>query len=437
MKIAAYLVLAFILAGTWGAIVGTYIDEVGRQIDHHVGSYLVKDRTMNLYRVTYDVEILGGNLVMNLDSVRGLRNVQCDISNIELLVSFTNNGDALNFYKIMSSSSADRFITGSMWNCTEDEDGGSILMRRVLRAEISGSVVLLHTAQGHYEESIKDGVITLDKADQPEDHSKTFCLGVNSNQDCTASKGPIPIYENPYISLTCADCFVGAKATVFLDLQISWFKLKRIASGLKDINVNAAFVLDLSAHVDWSAGREKIYKIVDQAVIISFWIGPIPISIWYEIPLQLIANAHIDAKAQLVAGAKANWKIGDAYLSWDDTVGWKFVKPNPVFTWEPVLHGEASFNADANLQIIPSFILHVMRILQMGIKMTPQLMFEAHGDTVKKELCADMSYQVSADARAEVHINIPFIRINYDKVFGPYSIFDTGVKPIGHWCVKR
>jgi len=437
MKITAFIVLALLAVSTMGAIIDSYVDGTGRQIDHHIGSYLIKDQNMNLYRVKYDVEMLGGNLIMNLDQLRGISNVLCDSSNIELLITFTNRNDAINFYKIITTTSTDRFVTGTNWNCKDVQTGSLMLMRRVLGAEFNNNnIVTVHTAQGYYEESIKDGVITLERADIPQDYSKTFCLGVNSNKECDSASAPIPIYENKYLSLVCSNCFIGAKATVFLDVKISWFKLRRIATGLRDINVNAAFVLDLTAQADWAAGMDKVYKIVDQAVIVQFWIGPIPISIWYEIPLQILATAHIDAKLFVTAGAKAHWKIGDSYVAWEENSGWQVVKPNPTFSWEPVLRAEGNFNAEASLSIIPSFVIHAMRIIEAGIKMTPTLMFQAHGDLQEKKACADLSYRVNAESRAEVHINIPFIRIRYDKVFGPYSLFDTGVKPIGHWCNK-
>ena len=222
MKIALFLTLTLLTASTLGAIVGSYIDESGRQIDHHVGSYLVRDVSQALYRVKYDVEMLGGNFIVNLDVQQGVAGVQCDISNIELIVTFTNKNDAYAFYRVMSASSSDRFVTGTRWNCNEAQSGAMMLMRRVLGASFNNDrVVTLNTAQGQYEESIKDGVITLDKAEEPEDHSLTFCLGVNSNKECDAAKEPIPLYTNKYMSLSCSNCFVGAKATVFLEVQIS------------------------------------------------------------------------------------------------------------------------------------------------------------------------------------------------------------------------
>lgn len=435
MRFGVYLGLLLLLTGTLGTIVGSYEDEKGRQIDHHVGSYLMKDTSGVTYRVTYDVEMLGGNLILNLDQVKGIRKVQCDLTNIDMVVEFNSVPDAYSFYKSITAGATDRFVTGGNWNCSDVQSGAFMLLRRVLDVEIQGVSVLISTAQGFYEEAIKDGSISLQPAVLPEDHSKTICLGVNSNANCDSASRPIPIYENKYISVTCGNCFVGAKATVFLDLKISWFKLRHVATGLRDIGINAAFVLDLAAHGSASGTLEKTYNIVNQALIIQFWIGPVPVTIWYEIPLKILANAMVTAQASASAGAKASWKFGDAYVQWDENGGWKVAKPNPSFTWEPVLKGQASFNAEASLSIIPSFIIHAMRLVQAGINVAPSLMFAATGDTQKKELCVDLSYKVLGEIFAGVTINLPFVKV-LEKNFGPYEIFNTGVKPIGRWCVK-
>ena len=69
--------------------------------------------------------------------------------------------------------------------------------------------------------------------------------------------------------------------------------------------------------------------------------------------------------------------------------------------------------------------------------MTPVLSFEAQGDLESKQACADLTYRVNGESFAEMHINLPYIRVHIDKTFGPYSLFDTGVKSIGHWCIKN
>ncbi len=430
-----YLALLLLLGCTFGAVIRSYVDEKGRQIDQHVGSYMVKDQANTLYRVTYDVEMLGGDLVTNMDEVSGIRQVQCDLTNTEMVVNFNSVPDAYSFYKsIKTDGGLDKFLTSGKYNCSEVQSDSFMTLRRVVEAEISGVTVLLRTSQGTYEETIKEGHIQLEPADQPSEHSKTFCFGVNSNSDCSAASRPIPLYHNNYVDLSCSNCFVGAKATVFLDFKISWFKLRHIGTGMRDISINGAFVLDLAAQASASGSIDKTYRIVDQGLVVQFWIGPIPITIWYEIPLRLVASAMMNIQAHATAGAKATWSLGNAYVEWDESYGWRVAKPAPAFHWEPVLSGEASFNAEASLAIIPSVIVHVMRIAQAGVRLEPSLLLTAEGDTQKKQLCADLSYKVVADISAAVSMNLPLIKL-FEKTFGPYEILNTGVKPIGHWCV--
>ena len=430
----AYLLLLLITVSVMGAIVNTFVDQQGRQIDHHVGSYLVKDKMNSMYRVNYNVKMLGGNLIVNIDEVRGVRRVNCDITNIELVVDFNSVPDAYNFYRSITNG-ADRFITGGKYNCSEVQIDAMMLMRKVIDVEINGISVLLRTTMASYEELIQDGDVTIDRVEKDEEHSKTICFGVNTNDECTAAKRPLPIFKNKYFDVTCSNCFVGAKATVFFDLKISWFKLRRVAAGLKDISLNAAFILDLAAEASASAGTDKTFRLVDAGLIVQFWIGPIPVTIWYEIPLRLTANAMMQASATATLGAQAKWRFGDAYVQWTNDNGWQIVRPHPSFTWEPTLKGAASLNAEASLSVIPSFIVHVMSIVETGISVAPKIMATAKGDTEKKELCLDLSYIVTSEYWAGIRINLPIIKL-FERKFGPYEVINTGVKPIGHWCIK-
>jgi hypothetical protein len=378
--------------------------------------------------------MLGGNLILSLDEVKGIRKVQCDITNIELVIDFNSVPDAYSFYKSIADGDQ-RFVTGGKFNCSYVRQDAIMILRKVIDVEINGVSVLLRTTEGSYEEAIKDGFITLDKVDEPQERSADICFGVNQNKACEAAERPLPIFQNKYIELTCGNCFVGAKATVFFDMKISWFKLRHISAGFRNIAINGAFVLDFLAHGSASGGIDKTYKLVDAGLIVQFWIGPIPVTIWYEIPLRVVANAMIQATATAQAGAIANWKLGNAYVTWDENGGWKVVKPTPSFNWQPVLKGSANFNAEASLSIIPSFVVHVMRMIEAGIQVDPTLMANAYGDTEKKELCLDLKYKVSSGIWAGIEINIAWVKL-FEKKFGPYELFNTGEKPIGHWCIK-
>jgi len=432
------ILLTFLLLGTaFSAIIRSYIDEQGRPIDHHVGTYMVRDANNGLYRVKYNVEMLGGNMITNLDEVNGIRRVQCDLTNIEMVVDFNSVPAAYNFYKsVKSDDGFEKFLTSGKYNCSETQADSFMTMRRVLEAELNGVQVLLRTSTGTYEDTFKEASIQVEPADEPEEYSKTFCFGANANADCTAAKYPIPIYKNKFVELQCSNCFVGAKATVFMDFRISWFKLRHIGTGMRDISVNGAFVLDLTAQASASGTLDRTYRIVDSALIVQFWIGPVPITIWYEIPLRLLATASMNIRAHAEAGVKATWSLGNAYVEWDENSGWKVAKPEPSFKWEPVLSGEASLEAEASLSLAPSFIIHIMRIASAQVRVEPTLLADLKGNTQEMQLCADLNYKVVSDITATVGLNLPLVKL-LEKTFGPYEILNTGVKPIGHWCVGK
>lgn len=428
------LLLLFLLSLASASIVKSYIDEEGRPIDHHVGSYLVRDVNQGLYRVTYDVHMLGGEFITNLDSRDDIMKVECDLTNIELTLVFRRPDQARRFADMMNVKKINKFVTSMKWNCNSTDINSKMMMRKVLSATVARNVVVLQTTQGFYEESIKDGVVTLEE-EQEDGWHKDFCLGANTN-DCETASQELPIYNNKYMDITCKNCFIGAKATIVLKLHISWFRLKKLEAGLKKINVNAGLVLSMDAHYDWNTGYDKEFHLLKETYIVNFYIGPIPISISYEIPVRINAYASLNAKLLVEAGATANWNIGDAYISYTPEERWRLVRSKPTYSWNPFISTSGGFKATAGLSITPSFIVHFLRIVDMYVRATPQIDFVAEGDIEKKEACVDVTAQVKAETGASLHINIPLINIRYDKHFGPVTLFKTGLRKLAHKCVN-
>ena len=59
---------------------------------------------------------------------------------------------------------------------------------------------------------------------------------------------------------------------------------------------------------------------------------------------------------------------------------------------------------------------------------------QAQGDA-DKQLCASLGYDVDITIGAELDINVNWLNIHEDKVFGPKTLYSSGAQPIGHWCV--
>jgi len=237
------------------------------------------------------------------------------------------------------------------------------------------------------------------------------------------------------MSVDCANCFLGVEATVFASLSIHLFKLQQLSGGLKNIAVNGAFELDMNAHAAWSTGVDKTLPVVKSATIINFWVGPIPVRVWFEIPVEMKADLSFTSSASATVGATANWNIGDAYVEWDSKNHWQVVKPSPKFSWAPVINGQAQFNAEGSFSLKPTVTVHLDNLFQSSLVIDPVLSMQAQGSTADKQLCASLGYDIDITVAAELDINISWLNIHDDRTFGPKSLYASGNQSIGHWCV--
>lgn len=432
----SFLLLTLIVSSVLGAVVDTFVDEDGRIFDHHVGTYLTRSLNNGLYRVTYDMQLLGSNFITNLDEVAGIHKVTCDVNDIEMIIDFNSIPEAYALYQRIKDEGYEKYLTSLKYNCTNSKTKPFVNIKQILTVELNSNQILIRTALGSYENLFRQGQAKVEAVEESEGYTKNLCFGANANTDCTAGIQPIPIYKNDYISLTCSDCFVGAKATAFFEFKVSWFKLRHVGAGLKNIGVNGAFVLEMKAQASASGGIDKTLNTVATGLVLQFYIGPVPIVVWYEIPLRLVANTAINAQAFAKAGVKATWRLGDAFVEWDERTGWKRGRITPSFSWNHVLDGDVSFNADASLSICPSFVLHVINIVEAGLVVEPTLLAKAEGNIKTKQLCAEMLYKIIAKLYAKITMNLPLIKLKEIK-FGPYELLNTGEKTIGKWCIKK
>lgn len=428
--------IALLLTNVLGVLVGSEYDDQGRKIEHHIDSLFVRTVSNDLYKVTYDVEMLGDDLITSLDHVAGINKVMCDLNNIEMLVDFNSATEAYDFYKRIQLKGNTKFLTSLKYNCSDTQDRSFMNLKQILNVELTTVQVLITTTQARYEQLFQNAYVNFEPVDEPDGGEKFLCFGVNANSDCSRANAPIDIYHNKFIDITCSNCFIGAKTTVFFDFKISWFKLRHAGAGLKGMAVNGAFVLDMNAHASASGGIDKTYNLIGAGLIAQFYIGFIPITVWFEIPLRVVANSMIDAKAHAQIGVTATWSLGDAYVIWDEHKGWEKAKPSPKFEWHHVLEGDAEFNAEASLSIIPSFVVHISQVVEMGASVVPSLIVRANGSLKEKQLCAELLYRVAIEAYGAISMNLPLIKM-FQKKFGPYTLYDSKENRIGRWCVKK
>lgn len=356
----------------------------------------------------------------------GIVNVLRDVDKTRMIIEFSGTKYIEKFIDILDEPPLTKFII----------DGLDIRRYFSHLQPISNSLEIT-TAQAKYDEVFESANISLNTYQGCDEIDVPFCLGVNTDKSCSASAGPIPLYNNPKLGLTvtCSNCFTGFYADVFFDMKIRFFKLESLSGGFRNMAVTGAIVTDTRGSYSWSVGIDKTLQLVKPTTIIIFHIGPVPIRLWFEIPVEEKMDISVKAGGEVEVGATGKWKLGDNYMSWDVNKHWVHHTSAPVFTWSPVLKVSGYLDAESSASLSPTVILHVDNIYTMWLTLIPTLYASVTGSVKDRKVCAKASYEVEAIFKAEISINIPIIHKGYEHVWGPERIWDMS-SPIGEICVK-
>jgi len=363
--------------------------------------------------------------------------MQCDIDSTHFLMDFDTTAHMAAF--ISATPPFNTFVTsnGKFAECVPQN---GLLLHRVIGVTQTGTKqVELAASPARYDEVMENANVSLTRVGSCQSND-FVCLGVNVDGTCTRAKQSIPIYSlQNYLDIQCTNCFLGFHTEVFFQMKITLWKLTLLSGGLRNIGINAGTVLDLTSQAAWSAAIDKKYDLVQQLVVLKFNIGPIPVRIWFEIPVEIKADARFSENAHAQVGVTGQLNIGDAYLEWTPSSHWVVHKPTPSFTWAPVLSGDANFYGHVDFAIIPTLTMHIDNLFDYSITLDPTLHLDIKGQAKAvppaAKLCADLSYDATIVSNAHLTIDIPWLFIHEDKSWGPTTIMDTGVQPIASKCV--
>eukprot|EP00696_Hemimastix_kukwesjijk_P000026 gnl/Hemi2/10054_TR3481_c0_g1_i1.p1 gnl/Hemi2/10054_TR3481_c0_g1~~gnl/Hemi2/10054_TR3481_c0_g1_i1.p1 ORF type:complete len:439 (-),score=206.28 gnl/Hemi2/10054_TR3481_c0_g1_i1:113-1429(-) len=391
------------------------------------------------FTVSYNTYGLADDAFVNLDDVAGLTGILCNIDFTQTLASFGDASSAQAFYSLMltfsdPSAPLSFVVEGSKFSCPN----ATTPIHRVLGAVMGddANTVVVQSAPARYDEVFQDADMNVTSSGNCVSADQQICLGMNADSTCTKANAPISIYSNKYVTLACSDCFLGFTADVFLTLSIRLFHLENLSGGFRNMSVNGALVFDLNAQASWSTGVDKTVSVVQPTTVLSFKIGPVPIRIWFEIPVQITADTSFSATAAASVGVNAAWSLGDLYASWDPTHHWQTVTPKPSFGWTPAISGSAQFQGTANFAVVPTIKMHVDSVFTFQVTANPSITLDITGNTQSKQLCATATGDVGLSCQAELDINLPWVHVVTDKVFGPYTLYDTGSQQLYTKCVN-
>lgn len=254
---------------------------------------------------------------------------------------------------------------------------------------------------------------------------KSFCLGWNT-ADCQGPQTSFNLFKNKFLTADCDNCFLGLSGVAFAKLEFSSFKLKDVEAGFKNLNVKGGLGVSVEAAKSFNYAFNKVYPIIKSLDIASFYIGPVKVHIWVDMPIELDFGASANLDARISLGDNVNLALGSLYFDYTPGKGVSVVKPVLIPTVAPYLTTTATANGEAFFRVIPSVNFHVDNLLEFSTTLYPQLNAVASASLASRQACASGSYEVRAYVSGKV--------INYN--FGPQTLFDTGIKSLGEICRK-
>lgn len=250
-----------------------------------------------------------------------------------------------------------------------------------------------------------------------------FCFGFNADGSCVEPKNEIVLFDNKYMKVGCDNCFVGFSGDMFIDLELSFFKVKKVALGFKNMYLKGGLGVELDGSGKYSYNYNKIYKVLDNVHLITIPIGPIKLDIYVDFPIDLYLGASVNAAGQIRLGSNLDINIGGLYIIYENG---KFipVKPSPSLKYEPYFTTKANADTIAEFKISPSISIYDGSIFKFNIIANPEASLDAYASLSNKKACVNGNYEVKLHANGHV----------LTEQLPDTILYDTGKKPFPEKC---
>lgn len=259
------------------------------------------------------------------------------------------------------------------------------------------------------------------------------CVGVNTDT-CVRAKSGFKITD----SIDCPNCWLGASAEFFYDIDIHLFELKSVKVGLRNNHLRGAAEFHTKVIKEMDTVKGEIPLLTDQQTFsIGFKVAKIvPVSITLSQPTTLTYEVTARGALDLTAGAELDYNLGDHYMAWTKTGGWSPQSASPSLTVTPVL----DYTLDAEATFVPglksSTRVTVENILTYNLDVMPSFPLTVSVDTAYPEpqICAGGAADFVLTQDASLHYTFFKKKHNF-AIFGPKTIFDSEGKPSFQKCI--
>lgn len=344
-----------------------------------------------------------------------------DETETEAIESYDSNGllTLTESSDIASSVDIDDIIIGQ-----DDVKAPNGFLRKVTSKTVEGGRVVLETAPAQVEEAFETLNIQEVRQLSPNDvKSSKFYRGAklvptkdetlfNVELDCI-------FYDQDQNLGTTEDQIklVGTyafDASIFADIQIRWFKLKKFEVGLEtDKNV----AIDLIAGLNWEFGKEMQFDLAE------FHLGVIPLGgVVYLVPtLEIEAHVHGDMSITFETGISYT-EVVRCGFGYENDEFYLINESTPEFSYTPP-HFNAAFDFEAGASLNANCLLYGVAGPYVGAKSGLNFHAELDADPSVVELMFDLE----AILYAVVGIECDILNFDYNKGFELYT------HPIGEW----
>jgi len=396
------------------------------------------------HHTKYDALGADSSNFVDLDTMKHLKAVTCDVDHSKLRLSFTTDVYAAEWLVKFNDFTDHYLIGGDKWNCSQvDATRVGLILRVVVGAGLShGNNIEVKTADAAYDQIFDNadiafsssGSCSAEDAGLGKGADKEVCIGWNTACPNSMSKGSIGLFSNKYATLDCSDCFVDFNADVFISVSIRGFSMQNISAGFRNMAINGSMVLGALSQSNWNTGVDKTLNLIPSTNLINFKVGVVPFLIYFELPVEVTASALFKSTANVHLGAGMNIDLGDAYVAWDPVKHWHHATPSPKLSFSPVLKTDANLDAEAKITITPTLTAHFDKILKYTMQATPTLDLTVTGSEADKQVCAKSTYDVTVTSETELNINIPWANIKEDKKWDT-TVYESGTQNIEDKCI--
>lgn len=392
------------------------------------------------HHTEYNVLGASADAFVDLDTLDHLRDVTCDLDGTRLQLKFTSDIWAAEYFVRFHDWNNHFIVGGTKWNCSVIQDGRpGLIIRRIVGASESGDTLNVQASNARYDEIFEDADIsfytegTCDEQAVGANQDKKVCVGYNS--ECTGSAtSSIPIFSNSVVNIDCSDCYADFTMDVFVDVSIRGFSVQNLSTGFRNMAINTSLVLDAKSAPNWNTGVDKTLPVLQNKYLVDFKIGVVPFMVFFDLPVELKADLSFVSQAEATVGAKVNFGIGDAFVSWDPESHWSHSEPTPALSTTPVFETSASFDATGQVQVIPTLTAHFDRILAYTLTATPTLNVDISGSaTPTPQVCLKSTSSLSVQSTTTLDINIPWANIAKDWTWNK-DVYESGSQNLADKC---